>query len=165
MQIFTGAANELAAGEPEVKDESSGPFESSILKKSSTIRLGGYRLQFEAPPPPLPQSVSSPEACAAVESFCKHLDELDEQTVEMLEVSDMGIKFRRRAGRRKPDAVFVDLGLLGSKATSNNVMAAFQQRRIRKNLEDIFDAVRSGELSEVKFNASMISGAVYVAIR
>lgn len=82
----------------------------------------------------------------------------------MLEVSDTGIKFRRRAGRFKSSVVCADLGFLGTKATSENVAAVFRQERCRKDLEHMVDAVRAGDLSEAKFRASMISGAVYTVV-
>ncbi|NOV19665.1 hypothetical protein E5S70_26930 [Ensifer adhaerens] len=79
----------------------------------------------------------------------------------MLEVSDTGIKLRRRSGRIKSSAVCADLGLLGTKATSEHVAAVFRQGGSRAHLEHMFDAVRAGDFFEAKFRANMISGAVY----
>jgi hypothetical protein len=79
----------------------------------------------------------------------------------MIEVSDTGIKFRRRAGRIKASAMCANLGLLDTKATSENVAAVFKMQRCRDDLEHMFDAVRARNLSEAKFRANMISGAVY----
>ncbi|PDT50164.1 hypothetical protein CO661_00410 [Sinorhizobium fredii] len=79
----------------------------------------------------------------------------------MLEVSDTGIKLRRRGGRIKSSAVCADLGLLGTKATSEDVAAVFRRSDSRTHLEHMFDAVRAGDLVEAKFRANMIAGAVY----
>lgn len=79
----------------------------------------------------------------------------------MIEVSDTGIKFRRRAGRIKSTAMCADLGLLDTKATSQNVASVFKMQRCRDDLEHMFDAVQGGNISEVKFRANMISCAVY----
>ncbi|KQX43242.1 hypothetical protein ASE71_09465 [Ensifer sp. Root954] len=80
----------------------------------------------------------------------------------MLEVSDTGIKFRRRAGRVKSSAFCADLGLHGTKATSEAVAAVFQRSDLRTDLEHMYDAVQAHNLSEAKFRANMISAAVYV---
>ncbi|KSV81783.1 hypothetical protein N183_14820 [Sinorhizobium sp. Sb3] len=90
------------------------------------------------------------------------MNELPKQAVEMLEVSETGIKLRRRAGRIKSSAVCADLGLLGRKAISEHVAAVFRQSTSRTHLEHMFDAVRAGDLFEARFRANMISGAVYV---
>lgn len=165
MRLSRDNEIELAAGEIPNDDSNHKPLEGSlILKKSRTIRLGGYTLRFAPPPPPLPQPVSSPEARAAVGAFCKHLDELEVQKVEALEVSDTGIKFRRRSGRKKSSAVCADLGFLDTKATSADVAAVFRKERCRKDLEHLFDAVRVGDHSEAKFRANMISGAVHYEV-
>ncbi len=135
------------------------------MKKSRTVRLGKFTLRFAPPPPPLPQPVSSPEARAAVEAFCTHVSELSERSVEMIEVSEAGIRFRSRRGKFKSGVVCADLGLLDTKATSNNVAAVFAKGRSRTDLEHMFDAVRAGDLIEAKFRANMISGAVYTEVR
>ncbi|MBD9538977.1 hypothetical protein IB276_05920 [Ensifer sp. ENS04] len=134
------------------------------MKKSRSVRLGNFTLRFAPPPPPLPQPVSSPEARAAVEAFCTHVKELSERSVEMIEVSEAGIRFRSRRGKFKPGVVCADLGLLDTKATSENVAAVFAQGRSRTDLEHMFDAVRAGDLFEAKFRANMISGAVYTVV-
>lgn len=82
----------------------------------------------------------------------------------MIEVSDTGIKFRRRSGRIKSSSVCANLGLLDTKATSENVAAVFKMQRCRDDLEHMFDAVRARDLSEAKFRANMISGAVYYEV-
>jgi|GEM_PF-1834348 len=82
----------------------------------------------------------------------------------MLEVSDTGIKLRRRAGRIKSSAVCADLGLHGSKATSENIAAVFRRSDLRAHLEHMFDATRVGDLVEAKFRANMIAGAVYFEV-
>lgn len=79
----------------------------------------------------------------------------------MIEFSDTGIKFRRRGGRIKSSAMCADLGLLDTKATSEDVAAVFKRQRFRDDLEHMFDAVRARNLVEAKFRANMISGAVY----
>lgn len=83
----------------------------------------------------------------------------------MIEVSEAGIRFRSRRGKFKPGVVCADLGLLDTKATSNNVAAVFAKGRSRADLEHMFDAVRAGDLFEAKFRANMISGAVYEEVR
>ena len=62
----------------------------------------------------------------------------------------------------KSDAGYVDLGLHGSRATSENVAKVFSRKQSRKYLEDMFDYVRAGELAEAKFKASLLSAAVYI---
>ncbi|MCY1240631.1 hypothetical protein D9M68_151970 [compost metagenome] len=131
------------------------------MKKSRTVHLGKITLRFAPPPPPLPQPVSSPEARAAVEAFCTHVNELSGQRVEMIEVSEAGIRFRSRRGKIKSGVVCADLGLLGTKATSDNVAAAFAKSHWRVHLEHMYDAVRAGDLFDAKFRANMVSGAVY----
>lgn len=96
-----------------------------------------------------------------MDAFCKYVNELPVQRVDMIEVSDTGIKFRRRAGRIKSTAMCADLGLLDTKATSENVAAVFKMQRCRDDLEHMFDAVLARNFSEAKFRANMISGAVY----
>lgn len=153
---------ELAADEIPNDDSRHKLFDGTlVVKKSRNIRLGGYTLRFAPPPPPLPQPVSSPEARAAVDAFCKHLNELPVQAVEMLEVSNTGIKFRRRAGRIKSSAFCADLGLLDTRATSENVAAVFRRGDLRTHLEHMYDAVQARNLSEAKFRANMISASVY----
>lgn len=163
MQLSPDSEIELAADEMSNDDRRRKLFDGTlVVKKSRNIRLGGYTIRFAPPPPPLPQPVSSPEARAAVDAFCKHVNELPVQAVEMLEVSDTGIKFRRRAGRTKSNAFCADLGLLDTKATSENVAAVFRRSDLRTHLEHMYDAVQARNLSEAKFRANMISGAVYI---
>ncbi len=62
----------------------------------------------------------------------------------------------------KLDAGYVDLGLHGRRATSDNVATVFRSNRSRKDLEDMFDFVRAGDLREAKFKASLLSASVYL---
>jgi hypothetical protein len=134
------------------------------MKKHRIIRLGQYAFRLPPPPPAPPAPISSPDACAAVEAFCNHLEKLKVQKVDLLEVCGTGIKFRSRRGRTKSDAGYVDLGLLGSRATSDNVATVFRRKHSRKDLEDMFDYVRAGDLKEAKFKASLLSAAVYLEV-
>lgn len=138
------------------------PLMKTIMKKPRTIRFGQFAFRIPPPPPAPPAPISSPEACAAVDAFCSHLDELEVQKVDLIEVSGTGINFRGRRGRMKSNAGYVDLGLHGSRATSGNVATVLRSNRCRKDLEDMFDFVRVGDLREAKFKASLLSASVYL---
>ena len=53
----------------------------------------------------------------------------------------------------KSDAGYVDLGLHGRRATSDNVATVFRRQHSRKDL---------GDLPEAKFKASLLAAAVYL---